>query len=385
MAEYHQRKPKGLLDAIYNVGYGLSQDIPKAINWFGEQARKPQEEAMADVVAAPGAVAKAAYEYTGDLAKRNFESAEKLSRTGVYDPAPVLEAATLPMGTGAIAGVPLRAGETALGAGILRPTKELPLTGGYHGTIAKNNFKKFKQSDVDLGTHFADDPDVAVQYALGSTMGFEGLTEGARTIPVVADIKKSLKYPTDPTNWAEPEWVMEGLKRHINDYGFKAPKGLLDDMVAAEKSSGGWQKNFIPMLKDKKYDSIIYPHSTYPRSEPDFNSWLAFDPRQVTPRLSEEGQQLIKQRGIYEPSKKLNYLDDVEYWNELPESEKVWFKPPSKPKPSSAPSLQGTTLSGQSLPYIEQVQIHGLLDKLESGELDLKGYIKEHDKLFGLK
>jgi hypothetical protein len=47
-------------------------------------------------------------------------SANALS-TGTYNPAPVLEAATLPMGTGAIAGVPLKGAETVLGAGAVRP------------------------------------------------------------------------------------------------------------------------------------------------------------------------------------------------------------------------------------------------------------------------
>ena len=42
---------------------------------------------------------------------------------GSYDPSPIVEAATLPMGMGAIAGVPMRAGEMALGAGAVRSVK----------------------------------------------------------------------------------------------------------------------------------------------------------------------------------------------------------------------------------------------------------------------
>jgi len=56
------------------------------------------------------------------LPQRAFEASEERRAGGEYDPAPVVEAAMLPMGTGAIAGVPLRTGEVALGAG---PTKSL--------------------------------------------------------------------------------------------------------------------------------------------------------------------------------------------------------------------------------------------------------------------
>ncbi|SFV19421.1 DUF7178 family protein [Bradyrhizobium arachidis] len=62
----------------------------------------------------------------GTLPIRLREAMDRYSQTGEYDPAPVLEAATLPMGTGAIAGVPVRAGEAVLGAGAIRPLSELP-------------------------------------------------------------------------------------------------------------------------------------------------------------------------------------------------------------------------------------------------------------------
>ena len=261
--------------------------------------------------------------------------------------------------------------------------KPPPVTGGYHGTVAPQNFKRFKKSEVDLGTHFADDPDVAVQYALGTTTGnFEGLTQGARTIPVVADIRKPLKYPSDPINWADSDWVMRGVKEGT-ERGYKPPKGLLDDMVAAEKSAGGWGKNFIPMLKDRGYDSVLYPHATNPVMEAQPNSYMALDPKQVTPRLSPKGQELIKARGILEPSKKLTNLDDVHYWNELSDIDKsnMWHDPPSGHKPSS----KGKTMTWNPTIPDEQAAVEGLLSKLKSGELDMAGYLKEHGKIFGLE
>jgi hypothetical protein len=59
---------------------------------------------------------------TASIPQRAFEASESRRAGGAYDPGPILEAAMLPMGTGAVAGVPLKAGEVALGAG---PTKSL--------------------------------------------------------------------------------------------------------------------------------------------------------------------------------------------------------------------------------------------------------------------
>lgn len=53
------------------------------------------------------------------LPQRAIQSAANYQQGGDYDPGPILEAATLPMG-GGLAGVPMRSGETALGAGLIR-------------------------------------------------------------------------------------------------------------------------------------------------------------------------------------------------------------------------------------------------------------------------
>lgn len=271
----------------------------------------------------------------------------------------------------------------AVGGGFAGSVGKPPsMIGGYHGTVAPQNFKRFKKSDVDQGVHFATDPDVSVQYALGNTTGeFGGLTQGARTIPVVADIRNPLKYPTDPVNWSDPNWVMRGIHDAVGETGYLPPRGLLNDMAAAEKSAGGWEKNFIPMLKDRGYDSVNYPHKTDPYIEPGYNSYMALDPKQVTPRLSPKGQELIKARGILEPDKRLTNLEDVHYWNELPEAEKHWYDAPSKPKPS----FKGTTMTWNPNIPNEQALVEGLLSKLKSGELDMAGYLKEHGKIFGLE
>jgi hypothetical protein len=52
-----------------------------------------------------------------------IENSQTALDTGTYDPSAPLEAATLPMGTGAIAGVPVRGAETVLGSGAVRGIK----------------------------------------------------------------------------------------------------------------------------------------------------------------------------------------------------------------------------------------------------------------------
>lgn len=96
------------------------------------------------------------------LPKRAMDASQRMIETGRYDPAPILEAAMLPMGTGAIAGLPLRAGEVALGAGPIR---------AYHGS--PHNFERFDMSKIGSGEgaqayghglYFAENPSVAKSY-----------------------------------------------------------------------------------------------------------------------------------------------------------------------------------------------------------------------------
>jgi hypothetical protein len=79
----------------------------------------PGEEAELDEPVA-ATVIRGAAKHLATLPKRAFEASETMRRGEGYDPGPVLEAATLPMGTGAVAGVPVRGAEMALGAGPVR-------------------------------------------------------------------------------------------------------------------------------------------------------------------------------------------------------------------------------------------------------------------------
>lgn len=60
------------------------------------------------------------YNSLGETAKKAIGNSQMAVETGIYNPAPVMEAALLPMGTGAIAGVPVKGAEAVLGAGPIR-------------------------------------------------------------------------------------------------------------------------------------------------------------------------------------------------------------------------------------------------------------------------
>lgn len=96
------------------------------------------------------------------LPRRAIENSQHSLDTGTYDPGPTLEAAMLLMGTGAISGVPIRAGETVLGAGPIR---------AYHGS--PHDFDKFSMDKIGTGEgaqayghgmYFAENEGVALDY-----------------------------------------------------------------------------------------------------------------------------------------------------------------------------------------------------------------------------
>lgn len=74
------------------------------------------------------------------LPKRAIQNSQYALDSGTYDPGPTLEAATLPMGTGAIAGVPVKGTEAVLGAGPIR---------AYHAS--PSDFNAFDVSKVGTG------------------------------------------------------------------------------------------------------------------------------------------------------------------------------------------------------------------------------------------
>jgi hypothetical protein len=104
------------------------------------------------------------YNSLEDVSKRAFGASETMRQGGPYNPAPMVEAAMLPMGTGAIAGVPMKAGEAALGAGVIRPTG----IRGYHAS--PHDFDRFDMSKIGTGEgaqayghglYFAENPAIS--------------------------------------------------------------------------------------------------------------------------------------------------------------------------------------------------------------------------------
>ncbi len=82
----------------------------------------------------------ALYNSLGGMAQRAFGASEEMRQGGAYNPAPAVEAAMLPMGTGAVAGVPVKGAEAVLGAGPIR---------AYHGS--PHDFDRFDLSKIGTG------------------------------------------------------------------------------------------------------------------------------------------------------------------------------------------------------------------------------------------
>jgi hypothetical protein len=293
MAE--RKKPKGLLDAVYNVGSGIASDLGTMADWFADSYQDPS----AALKQAKDAVVGAA-KHTAQIPQKALEASETMRTQGVYNPEPVVEAAQLPMGIG-LAGVPMKAGEAALGAGVIRP-----VTGGYHATANQEIFDKFKKTGNDIGTHMSIDPNIAGLYPFTMEKGMTLTTSAPRTMPVVGDFNNPLRYPLNPAVWNDPDMVVNNLALR-REWGGRIPKNLVDDFERAAKAPGKWEDNFFGMLRDRGHDSVQYPHSA---NTSRYDSFMALNPEQVVPRFSEQGQQWIKERGIKEPMKRYN-LEDV--------------------------------------------------------------------------
>jgi hypothetical protein len=192
-----------------------------------------------------------------------------------------------------------------LNSGLTRPP---PLIGGYHATSSSEIFNKFKQMNEpghDIGTHFSTDPNMAGLYPWHLNRGMTIDSVAPRTMPVVADVQKPMRYPLNPVDWRDPEMVVNNLKLR-KDWGQRVPQYQIDALDSAMKSPGGWEKNFFPAVKDMGYDSVQYPHSAnFPR----YDSYMALDPAQVMPKFSPEGQALAAERGVKEPLKRFDWED----------------------------------------------------------------------------
>lgn len=248
------------------------------------------------------------------LPKRVMGSAQEYTDTGQYNPEPIMEAATTAM-TG---GLPFATPGMTLTSGLRRPGKPPPVVGTLHGTGSPSEYREFKlpPPEHDLGIHTTVNPNVGGGYAYSkasddtidfmSGMAFNDPTAArARIKPVLTDVQAALKFPDDAIKWNDPERVIETLERHMR-HGFTAPRGLLSDMYNISGTQKGWQNDFVPMLKSRGYDALWYPHFDPAVNKSTYNTFMAFDPKQVVHRYTPEGQALIKERGVKDPITKVS-------------------------------------------------------------------------------
>jgi hypothetical protein len=204
-----------------------------------------------------------------------------------------------------------------------RARRAPPVIGAFHGTGAPVDFTKFRAPPPthDIGVHSTIEPYVSSHYSgdfdpsinFNKAKFIERPTDpaeaaGGRTMPVVLDIRNALRYPRDAIKWNVPENVIGPLETAMRS-GFVAPRGLLSDMYNIAGSEKVWQRDFVPMLKERGYDSIFYPHAAAdPR--PKYNTFATLDPESTVARFTPEGQKLIAERGIREPIR--------QYWGHEP-------------------------------------------------------------------
>ena len=233
------------------------------------------------------------------LPERAVGAVSDYTNTGTYNPVPILEAATLPLGTGAIAGVPLKAGEAALGAGILRKKPEPPLTPGLHGISSQRMDYQFGKSTRDAGTHITQDPNMSTIYAmydrtLPDTWGMLQSVPHGRTMPVVADIKKPKEFGFAVRNWTDPE-LLEHVARNERNIPYR------QEILSSLSKPGPVAENFMDVFRNKGFDALSYRHPDTRFPEGISDSFMVFDPNKVIPKFSEQAQELIKSRGIAKP------------------------------------------------------------------------------------
>jgi len=189
-----------------------------------------------------------------------------------------------------------------------------PMVEVLHGTGSPVEYvrPKLPPPEHDLGIHTTINPNITTGYAFKHDTGgigdetvdfmsgkkFGDLdAAGPRVKPFLMDAKSALTYPTDAIKWNDPNRVVGALAKEMRQ-GFVAPRGLLSDLHNISSSDKMWQDQFIPMLKDKGYDSLTYPHYDPGGGSTKYNTMMAFDPEQLTPRYSPEAERLIKERGI---------------------------------------------------------------------------------------
>ncbi len=177
---------------------------------------------------------------------------------------PALESALLPMGTGAIAGVPVRGAEAVLGAGPIR---------AYHGS--PHDFERFDSSKIGTGEgaqsyghgmYFAENPTVAQSYK-----------------------EKLAKDPTKPGKMYEAE--IDADPARFLEWEKRLDQQAPEVQDAVKRSMGiDYHGNFDP----KKAERLWNEHKYSDAGTAVRKGHIAFSDEQVASRLNEAGIPGIK-------------------------------------------------------------------------------------------
>ena len=195
--------------------------------------------------------------YLPNLAKRAIDAATiDVQQRGSYGPerqglaGPALEAAMLPMGTGAVAGLPLRAGEAALGAGPIR---------AYHGS--PHDFDAFSLDKIGTGEgaqayghglYFAEAEPTALSYKNQLSGGplLEGGIDPFKDMPWMMRTQKDIasqQIKNALESGATGDEALMAAVQKLND----AASGIKDNFVRQHYYDGA---NALLTLRGKKWE-----------------------------------------------------------------------------------------------------------------------------------
>jgi hypothetical protein len=211
----------------------------------------------------------------------------------------------------------------------------------------------------------------------------------ARTVPVLVDTQNTLKVPFDAGKWNQADNVIQPLEEAVAKGGrYQLPRGILEDMRNIAGSDKTWQDQFAPMLKDKGYDSLFYPHVTdYGTSRTGkYNTFMTFDPKQTIPRFSPEGMQAAAERGVQNPMPKDLAYDEggPKNWS-LPRGilKKITDPEPAGPVWDRVAERQQQWQTEYDKQFASPMQdFTDLKKKFENKEISGEQFWKEYDKIF---
>jgi hypothetical protein len=154
------------------------------------------------------------------IPQRAFEASEERRAGGEYDPGPILDAAMLPMGTGAIAGVPVKGAEAILGAGPIRRTVvSAPPPTGYvlDGTAQAlaDDLQTMRQSSVadraEVGNAIRALPPEAKTAAIGEKL-YHAAEDPAEYAKLTPEEKAISDQHLDPLRQEQMDLALEAKK-----------------------------------------------------------------------------------------------------------------------------------------------------------------------------